>query len=48
MLKNEMAMSTEWSMLMAATVITVLPVLLFLIIAQKYIIEGISLSGLKG
>lgn len=48
MLKNELAMSTEWSMLMAATVITVLPVLLFLIIAQKYIIKGISISGLKG
>ena len=48
MLKSELAMSTEWSMLMAATVITVLPVLVFLIITQKYIIEGISISGLKG
>ena len=48
MLKNELAMSCEWSMLMAATVITVLPVLLFLIVTQKYIIKGISLTGLKG
>lgn len=48
MLKNELAMSAEWSMLMAATVITVLPVLIFLIITQKYIIKGISLTGLKG
>lgn len=48
MLKNELAMSAEWSMLMAATVVTVLPVLAFLIITQKYIIKGISLTGLKG
>lgn len=47
MLRSEVSMSGNWSILMAATVITIVPVLIFLLITQKYIIKGISLTGLK-
>ncbi len=47
MLKTELNMSGSWGLLMAATVITIIPVLVFLILTQKYIIKGISLTGLK-
>ena len=47
MLKTELHMAGSWGLLMAATVITIIPVLVFLIMAQKYIVKGISLTGLK-
>ncbi|MBN2050899.1 MAG: carbohydrate ABC transporter permease [Spirochaetales bacterium] len=47
MLRSEVSMSGNWSLLMAATVITIVPVLIFLLLTQKYIIKGISLTGLK-
>ena len=37
----------DWSLLMAATVISVLPVLVFYVFTQKQIIRGITLTGLK-
>lgn len=40
--------STDWTLLMAASCITLLPVLLIYLFAQRYFIEGITLSGLKG
>jgi multiple sugar transport system permease protein len=47
MLKSEINMSGSWGLLMAATVISVIPVLVFLLVTQKHIIKGISLTGLK-
>jgi len=47
MLRSEVSMTGNWGILMAATVITIVPVLIFLLITQKYIIKGISLTGLK-
>jgi len=38
----------EWSLLMAASVMMTLPVILLFFIAQRYFIEGITLTGLKG
>jgi len=38
----------EYGMLMAASVIVVLPVLIIFFVAQKYFIEGITLTGIKG
>lgn len=38
----------DWSLLMAATVISILPVLIFYLFAQKQIIRGITMTGLKG
>jgi multiple sugar transport system permease protein len=39
---------TEWNLVMAGTVITVLPMLLLYLLAQKYLVQGYVMSGLKG
>jgi len=40
--------STNWTMLMAASVIVLLPALLVFIFNQRFITKGIAMSGLKG
>jgi multiple sugar transport system permease protein len=40
--------TTSWPLVMADSVISVLPVLIVYAAFQKYFIEGIALSGLKG
>ena len=42
------AYATQWSYMMAATCFVTLPILLVFFIGQKYFIEGVALSGLKG
>ncbi len=39
---------TEWNLVMAGTVITVLPMLVLYLLAQKYLVQGFVMSGLKG
>jgi len=39
---------TEWHLLMAATVITCLPVFLIYLLGQRYFVQGIALTGFKG
>lgn len=39
--------ATDWNVLMAGTVISTLPVLAVYVFAQKYIIQGLSQTGLK-
>jgi len=39
---------TQWPMLMAATVLAILPLLVGFLFAQKQFIEGITLTGIKG
>ncbi|RDZ51028.1 hypothetical protein C5C07_15510 [Haloferax sp. Atlit-4N] len=39
---------TDWGMLMAITLILVLPLLLLFIALQKYFIRGMTMSGVKG
>jgi ABC-type glycerol-3-phosphate transport system permease component len=39
--------TTNWAYLMAASLVTVLPVVLVFFVAQRYFIEGITLSGIK-
>jgi len=39
---------TEWNLVMAGTVITVLPMLVLYLVAQKYLVQGYVMSGLKG
>ena len=39
--------STDWSLIMAASTISVLPVLIVYLFGQKYIIEGITITGMK-
>lgn len=38
----------QWNMMMAASTIALLPLLVVFLFAQKYFVEGITLSGLKG
>ncbi len=40
--------STEWHLLMAGSVVALLPVLVIYIIGQKWFVQGITLSGLGG
>jgi multiple sugar transport system permease protein len=39
---------TQWNLVMAGTVITVLPMLIIYLLAQQYFVKGVALSGLKG
>jgi multiple sugar transport system permease protein len=47
MLKAQLVMDSDWSLLMTAVVISTAPVLAFFIAAQKQVVRGITLSGLK-
>lgn len=40
--------SIEWTELMAATLVTILPIVVVFITAQKYFVRGIVTSGVKG
>lgn len=40
--------STDWPVLMAGTVISIMPVLIAFIFAQEYFVRGVTLSGIKG
>jgi multiple sugar transport system permease protein len=40
--------ATPWHLLMAASVLIVLPVLLIFAVFQRYFIQGITLTGVKG
>jgi len=42
------ANTTEWSLLMAASLMVMLPVLMVFMLGQRYFVKGIVLSGLKG
>ena len=39
---------TQWNYLMAASTLTLIPVLLLFFAAQRYFMEGILLTGLSG
>lgn len=38
----------EWRLLMAGSVVTILPILILFLLLQRYYVQGISLTGLKG
>lgn len=40
--------STQWNYIMAASTVIVIPVIIVFLIGQKYFIEGIAMTGLKG
>jgi multiple sugar transport system permease protein len=40
--------STEWAMLMAASVMTAIPCVMLYFVAQRYFIQGVVFTGLKG
>lgn len=39
---------TDWTLMMAGSAIAVIPVLFVYILGQRYIIEGVTLTGIKG
>ena len=39
---------TQWNLIMAGTVISVVPMILVFLFAQRWVIEGVTASGLKG
>lgn len=39
---------TEWNLVMAGTVISIVPMILVFLLAQRWVIEGVTASGLKG
>jgi len=39
---------TQWNLVMAGTVISVIPMILVFLFAQRWVIQGITASGLKG
>jgi multiple sugar transport system permease protein len=41
-------MTVEWNLMMAAALATTIPIIALFFIAQRYFIEGIALTGLKG
>ncbi len=40
--------NTEWTLLMAASIMHIIPVLIAFIIGQKYFIRGVRIGGIKG
>lgn len=40
--------NTEWTQMMAGAVLSLLPILIVFFLAQRYFVEGITLSGIKG
>jgi multiple sugar transport system permease protein len=39
---------TDWTLLMAASVMAIIPVIIIFVFSQKFFIEGIKLTGIKG
>jgi multiple sugar transport system permease protein len=40
--------STNWGQLMAASLVSIIPILALFLFAQRYLTEGIVTTGLKG
>jgi ABC-type glycerol-3-phosphate transport system permease component len=41
-------LNTRWDLLMAAATVKILPIIILFFIGQRYFIQGVVLSGLKG
>ena len=39
---------TEYTLIMAATTMSLIPIVLLYVFAQKYFIEGLAAAGVKG
>lgn len=39
--------TTDWNVLMAGSVLSVIPIVAFYLLTQRYVIQGVALSGLK-
>ena len=45
---GDRAHETDWGFIMAATTLTLLPIVIVFFLAQRTFIEGITLTGVKG
>lgn len=48
LLRGNMGQNLEWNVLMAGSMLTTLPMALIFLFFQRYFIEGVSYSGIKG
>jgi multiple sugar transport system permease protein len=39
---------TEWNLVMAASILFMLPVIVLFFLAQRVFVEGVTLTGVKG
>ncbi len=46
--QQKVALNTPWHLIMALAVVSILPILIIFIVGQKYYVQGIVTSGLKG
>jgi len=40
--------AVQWELLMAASTVAVLPIIVLYLFSQKYFVEGIAMTGIKG
>ncbi|HET9224168.1 MAG TPA: carbohydrate ABC transporter permease, partial [Roseiflexaceae bacterium] len=46
--QNSRGMQVEWNLMMAAALVTTIPIIVLFFVAQRSFIEGIAMTGLKG
>jgi multiple sugar transport system permease protein len=46
--RNEMYGTAQWQLMMAGAMISVLPILIVFVLAQRLFVQGIALTGIKG
>lgn len=46
--QSKAAINTPWHLVMALTVISVIPIIILCLVGQKYYVQGIVTTGLKG
>ena len=39
---------TDWNLLLAGATISILPIVALFVFAQRYVLQGVSMSGIKG
>ena len=39
---------TAWNLVMAGATVSVIPILIVYVVAQRYVVRGVTLSGIKG
>lgn len=42
------AYTAQWGFLMAASLVVILPIILIFFVLQRYFVEGVTLTGVKG
>jgi ABC-type glycerol-3-phosphate transport system permease component len=47
-IRADAAAMTDWSLIMAGNVLMILPVIIMFVVFQKYFVQGMTMSGMKG